>query len=208
MMSIPAQESEPQNYLWLTATPNGLWIALTAPENRDCPAWLKSAVESSVGKPSATTTASRTNSPVRVVLRGLGATPSPEAAKKKEESVKNALQKNGIQQVEFADRIGVDFEIPQGKDAGTLPQPGERIAVKVKPHVATAEEIAKQKALREKQKQNERERGDIIRDFPNAITCELKPTDTGLKLSILFEEAYFQWFAKAAQHTLEEANEQ
>ncbi len=55
-----------------------------------------------------------------------------------------------------------------------------------------------------KTEQQERERGGILRDHPNAIHTELRPTSTGLKVSVSFEEAYFRWYASMLAHSLEE----
>ena len=48
------------------------------------------------------------------------------------------------------------------------------------------------------------ERGDLLRDLPNAIRLELRPTDTGMKFALSFEEAYFRWFAAYIKHSIEE----
>ena len=50
----------------------------------------------------------------------------------------------------------------------------------------------------------ERERGEILRDRPNAIRIEALPTATGLKLNVTFEEAYFHWYAAMLKHSLDE----
>ncbi len=48
-------------------------------------------------------------------------------------------------------------------------------------------------------------RGDILRDLPNAVHLDVTPTATGAKLSIRFEEAYFQWFATYVKDSIEES---
>jgi hypothetical protein len=45
-------------------------------------------------------------------------------------------------------------------------------------------------------------RGKILRDFPNAIHCGIRPTETGVKLSVVFEEAYFHWFAAVVNDSM------
>jgi len=41
----------------------------------------------------------------------------------------------------------------------------------------------------------ERNRGNVLRDLPNGIQCEMVPTDTGIRLRVTFEEAYCHWWA-------------
>lgn len=48
-------------------------------------------------------------------------------------------------------------------------------------------------------------RADILRDKPNAVRLELQPTDRGAKLRIIFEEAYFHWFAAFMKAAVDEA---
>lgn len=50
----------------------------------------------------------------------------------------------------------------------------------------------------------EQARGDLLRDLPNAIHCELIPTETGVRLSLRFEEAYFRWFATLSRDSADE----
>ena len=95
---------------WLAATPNGLWLVLGSPGKSDCPAWFKSAIEASLAKPTAKAAANRSNAPVRVVLRGLGASPSatdstnekPRDAKVTQAAAKG-VELDGTRQFEFVD---------------------------------------------------------------------------------------------------------
>lgn len=48
-----------------------------------------------------------------------------------------------------------------------------------------------------------RVRGELLRDLPNAVKVELKPTETGGKLTVKFEEAYFRWFAAYVRDSIE-----
>ena len=57
-----------------------------------------------------------------------------------------------------------------------------------------------------KESEKERTRADLLRDLPNAVRCGLRPTDTGLKLSLSFEEAYFIWFAALVKDSVEVEN--
>lgn len=50
----------------------------------------------------------------------------------------------------------------------------------------------------------ERARGDVLRDLPNAIHAEVVSSETGVKLKLRFEEAYFHWFAAVARDLAEE----
>lgn len=42
-------------------------------------------------------------------------------------------------------------------------------------------------------------RGRILRDLPNRIRGEVRPTETGIRWTLTFEEAYFHWFASFAK---------
>lgn len=53
--------------------------------------------------------------------------------------------------------------------------------------------------------EREKARADILRDLPNAVHIEVTPTATGAKLSLRFEEAYFQWFATYMRDSVEES---
>ena len=186
-------ESQEPISCWLAATPNGIWLALGSPNNRDCPAWFKSAIEASLAKPTATSKTNRNNAPVRVVLRGLGASPSSPSAtdsaneKPRDAKVTQAAAKgvelDGTRQFEFVDGDG---------NAG------------VKRQKMTAEELAAAKAQHERAEQQERERGDLLRDGSNAIRVELRPTATGLRVRTTFDDAYFHWFATMMKQSLDE----
>ena len=140
--------------LWLAATPQAIWVALSPASAADCPAWFKSAIESSLAKPNRASPASRIKTPFQMTLRGFGAAPS---------------------EAELAQQAEANSKIVQ----------------------ASATEDEEDKA--------ERERGEILRDRPNAIRIEALPTATGLKLNVTFEEAYFHWYAAMLKHSLDEA---
>lgn len=53
--------------------------------------------------------------------------------------------------------------------------------------------------------EREKARADLLRDLPNAVHIDVTPTATGTKLSIRFEEAYFQWFATYVKDSVEES---
>lgn len=199
-MQIPAAEGDPQNYVWVVATPSGLWLALSTPEKPVFPDWCRAAVEASLAKPnSATATVNRSNAPVRVVLRGLGASPSatdsanekPGDAKVTQAAAKGALK---------TEVIGVEFDA----NADVEIVGGGRTVKARKP---TAEELAAAKAQRERAQQQERERGDLLRDGSNDIRVELRPTTNGLRMRTTFDNAYFHWFATMMKHSLDEEAE-
>ena len=199
VMSVPAPEGDPQNYVWVVATPIGLWLALSTPDKREFPEWCRSAVEASLAKSKTTTTASRSNAPVRVVLRGLGASPAAtDSANEKSRDAK--VTQAAAKEAETVKAIGVevdanaDFEIVGGGRTATVRKP-------------TAEELAAAKAQRERGQQQEQERGDLLRDGDNAVRVELRPTANGLRLRTTFDDAYFHWFATLMKHSLDEAGE-
>lgn len=45
-------------------------------------------------------------------------------------------------------------------------------------------------------------RGDLLRDFPNAVHCDFQPTETGARLSFTLEEGYCRWYAKLMADTV------
>ncbi len=198
-MQIPAAEGDPQNYIWVVATPSGLWLALSTPDKPAFPDWCRAAVEASLAKSKPTATVNRSNAPVRVVLRGLGASPSTtDSATEKPRDAK--VTQAAAKEAEKAEVIGVevdanaDFEVVGGGRPA-------------KARKATAEEIAAAKAQRERGQQQEQERGDLLRDGSNAIQVELRPTANGLRLRTTFDNAYFHWFAAFMKHSLDEAGE-
>lgn len=182
--------SEAPCLCWLAATPTGVWLAMSSPQNRDCPAWFKSAIEASLAKPTAKAAANRSNAPARAVLRGLGASPSatdsanekPRDAKVTQAAAKG-VELDGTRQFEFVDGNG---------NGG------------VKRQKVTAEELAAAKAQHERAEQQVRERGDLLRDGSNAIRVELRPTANGLRVRTTFDDAYFHWFATMMKHSLDE----
>ena len=199
VVRIPAAEGDPQNYVWVVATPTGLWLALSTPDKREFPEWCRSAVEASLAKSKPTTTASRSHAPVRVVLRGLGASPSAtDSANEKPGAAKvTQAAAKGTKKTEV---IGVEFDA--NADAEIVG--GGRTVKARKP---TAEELAAAKAQRERAQQLQQERGDLLRDGSNAIQVELRPTANGLRLRTTFDNAYFHWFATMMKHSLDEAGE-
>lgn len=56
--------------------------------------------------------------------------------------------------------------------------------------------------------ENTTDRANILRDFPNAVTFDVRSTDTGIKLQVTFDEAYFHWYAMFCKHSYEEQLEQ
>ncbi len=149
MVTIPAEHS-----IWLVATPSAIWLGFGSSKNETCPECFKSQIAASLAKPAGTAANNRSKSPLQLTLRGLGASPTPDAADP--DSKKPDIQ----------------------PAAGTEPS---------------------------KENEKERSRGDLLRDLPNAVRCELRPTETGLKLSIAFEEAYFLWFAALVKDSTEES---
>lgn len=55
----------------------------------------------------------------------------------------------------------------------------------------------------ERRAEQEKAREGVLRNFPNAIHVDLRPTETGGKLSITIEEAYFQWVAAMLRDSME-----
>ena len=182
--------AEPSSF-WLVATPNGIWLALGSPGNHDCPAWFKPAIEASLAKPKSTTTANRSNAPVRVVLRGLGASPS---------ATDSANEKPRDAKVTQAAAKGVDVDLGGAEKL-------DIVGGGVKPRKMTAEELAAHKAQLERAEQQVRERGDLLRDGSNAIRVELRPTANGLRVRTTFDDAYFHWFATMMKHSLDAEGE-
>ncbi len=177
--------SEEPSSCWLAATPNGLWLAFGSPGNSDCPAWFKSAIEASLAKPTAATTPNRSNAPVRVMLRGLGASPAA-----KDSADDKPDDDNKVTQAAARD-------VPAAK-----PKNGAR---EQKP--LTAEQLAQRAAAeeqRQRRQQQERERGDLLRDGSNTIRVELRPTANGLRVRTTFDDAYFHWFATMLKQSIEE----
>lgn len=173
---------------WLAATPSGLWLALSSPSNHECPAWFKSAIEASLAKPTAKAAANRSNAPVRVVLRGLGASPpATDSANEKPRDAK--VTQAAAKGVDKGEKLGIEIDVVVGG---------------VKPRKMTAEELAAAKAQHERAEQQVRERGDLLRDGSNAIRVELRPTANGLRVRTTFDDAYFHWFATMMQHSLDE----
>ena len=185
VQSLPV--SQEPSFLWLTATPNGIWLVLGSPNNHECPAWFKSTIEASLAKPTATAAANRNNAPVRLLLRGLGASP---AAK------------------DSADDKADDAKVTQAAANDAPAAKPAKGAKERKP--LTAEQFAAQVAAAERQQrqeQLERERGDLLRDGSNAIRVELRPTANGLRARTTFDDAYFHWFATMMKHSLDEPAE-
>ena len=178
---IPAQEGTPQNYVWVVATPSGLWLALSSPDKPELPEWCKTAIVASLAKPTATT--NRSNAPVRVLLRGLGASPpTKDSSNDKPDDAK------------------VTQAAAQAPPAPLPPKD----AKKQKP--LTAEQLAAKARAEERmriEQQQEHERGDLLRDGSNAVRAELRPTDTGLRVRTTFDDAYFHWFASYLKHSLD-----
>jgi hypothetical protein len=175
---VPAAEGEPQNYVWVVATPSGLWLALSTPDKREFPEWCRSAVAASLAKP--TSTASRGNVPVRLLLRGLGASPAA---------------KDSADDTKVTQAAAIDIAVAKKWEVDKVRKP------------LTAEQLAAQAAAAEQQKrqeQQERERGDLLRDGANAIRVELRPTANGLRARTTFDDAYFHWFATMMKHSLDE----
>jgi hypothetical protein len=93
-----------------------------------------------------------------------------------------------IQQVANEERIGVDFEVdasPVAQGSFTLPSP--QVSAEV------MERLTEQMKAREA----------LLRDLPNTIHCEFRPTETGAKLTVTLEDAYFQWFATMVRDQIE-----
>ena len=180
---LPAPESTPQNYVWVVATPSGLWLALSSPDKPELPEWCKTAIVASLVKPTATTTANRSNAPVRVLLRGLGASPPTKDSSNDKPDEAKITQAAG--QAEPA-------SLPPPKPKKQKPLTPEQLAANV-----AAEERARI------QKGQEHERGDLIRDGSNAVRVELRPTETGLRVRTTFDDAYFHWFATYLKHSLD-----
>lgn len=183
LLAIPLPESDPQSYLWVCTTPKAIWVALSSPQKRECPAWFKAAVAESVTKPKGTATAGRSPAPVRVMLRGWGA--SPAARDSGDDNPENAPVIQAAAQAQPA----VKGNVEAGK---TKPLPAQQLVLQVE-----AEQLQRQEQLA-------RERGDLLRDGDNAIQIELRPTSTGLRLRTTFDEAYFRWFALMMKHELDE----
>ncbi len=193
VMSVPAPEGDPQNYVWVVATPSGLWLALSTPDKPAFPEWCRAAVELSLAKPnSATATANRGNAPVRLLLRGLGASPTAEEVARQEAALKQHAEKQN--------KVS-----PVAAEVLPKPLPGKN---NKKP--LTPQELAKQAAEQERQRLQEeqtRERGDVLRDGDNAVRVELRPTDHGLRIRTTFDNAYFHWFAMMMKQSLDEEGE-
>lgn len=195
-MRVPAAEGEPQNYVWVVATPSGLWLALSSPDKREFPEWCRSAVAASLAKPTTTATANRNNAPVRVLLRGLGA--SPPATDSANENPRDAkVTQAAAKGADQGEKFVVDVDLA-GAESNDI------VAGRPKTRKATAEEIAAAKAQHERAEQRERERGDLLRDGSNAIRVELRLTASGLRLRTTFDDAYFHWFATMMKHSLDE----
>ncbi len=191
-----APASEQPAALWMAATPNALWLAVGTSDEGGCPAWFKSALEASLAKPKSTTTVNRSNAPVRVLLRGLGASPSATDSaneKPRDAKVTQAAAKGAEKGEKFIIQ-GVEFDGSDGSDI---------LFEDRKPRKMTAEELAQ----RERGQQQEQERGDLLRDGSNAIRVELRPTANGLRVRTTFDDAYFHWFATMMQHSLDAEGE-
>ena len=187
--------SEAPCLCWLAATPSGIWLAMSSPQNRDGPAWFKSAIEASLAKPTAKAAANRSNAPVRVVLRGLGASPpATDSANEKPRDAK--VTQAAAKGVDKGERFVIDIDLDGAERSN--------IVVGGKPRKMTAEELAAAKAQHERAEQQERERGDLLRDGSNAIRVELRPTANGLRARTTFDDAYFHWFATMMKHSLDE----
>ena len=197
---IPAAEGDPQSYVWVVATPSGLWLALSTPDRPTLPDWCRAAVEASLGKPNtATTAANRGAAPVRLLLRGLGASPAAtDSANEKPGTAK--VTQAAAKEAGKVEVIGVEVNA----NAELEVVGGGRSA---KARKATAEEIAAAKARQEREQQQLRERGDLLRDGSNTIQVELRPTTNGLRVRTTFDDAYFHWFATMMKHSLDEAGE-
>ncbi len=183
-VQVPAPEGTPQNYVWVVATPSGLWLALSSPDKPELPEWCKAAIVASLAKPTATTTANRSNAPVRVLLRGLGASPPTR------DSSSNTPD---------------DAKVTPAAAAQAQPAPLPPNGAK-KQQPLTAEQLAAQAVAHERarlQKEQEHERGDLLRDGSNAVRAELRSTETGLRVRTTFDDAYFHWFATYIKHSLD-----
>ena len=191
-----APASEQPAAFWMAATPNAVWLAVGTSDEGGCPAWFKSALEASLAKPKSTTTVNRSNAPVRVLLRGLGASPSATDSaneKPRDAKVTQAAAKGAEKGEKFIIQ-GVEFDGSDGSDI---------LFEDRKPRKMTAEELAQ----RERGQQQEQERGDLLRDGSNAIRVELRPTANGLRVRTTFDDAYFHWFAMMMKHSLDEEGE-
>ncbi|MDB5346180.1 MAG: hypothetical protein JWP89_4557 [Schlesneria sp.] len=93
-----------------------------------------------------------------------------------------------IQQVANEERVGVDFEVdPRTAAQGSVTLPSPQISAEVIQR--QAEQLKAREAL--------------LRDLPNTIHCEFRPTETGAKLTVTLEDAYFQWFAAMIRDQIE-----
>ncbi|MBC8116676.1 MAG: hypothetical protein H7062_19960 [Candidatus Saccharimonas sp.] len=192
-------ESQEPISCWLAATPNSIWLALGSPSNHDCPAWFKSAIEASLAKPTAKAAANRNNAPVRALLRGLGASPpATDSANEKPRDAK--VTQAAAKGVEKGEEFVIDVDLGGAEKL-------DIVGGGVKPRKLTAEELAVAKAQHERAEQQERERGDLLRDGSNAIRVELRPTANGLRVRTTFDDAYFHWFAMMMKHSLDEQAE-
>ncbi len=194
-----APASEQPAAFWMAATPNAVWLAVGTSDEGGCPAWFKSVLEASLAKSKPTTTVNRSNAPVRVLLRGLGASPpATDSANEKPRHAKvtQAAAKGVEKGEEFVIDVDLDEALKNGFDVGG-----------VKPRKMTAEELAAAKAQQERVEQQVRERGDLLRDGSNDIRVELRPTANGLRVRTTFDDAYFHWFATMMQHSLDEEGE-
>jgi hypothetical protein len=93
-----------------------------------------------------------------------------------------------IQQVANEERIGVDFEV----DAKPVAQGSFSVSTaQISPEVL------------HRQAEQTKAREALLRDLPNTIRCEFRPTETGAKLTVTLEDAYFQWFAAMIRDQME-----
>ncbi|MEK6259976.1 MAG: hypothetical protein AABP62_15250 [Planctomycetota bacterium] len=186
-------ESHEPGACWLAATPNGIWLAVSSPKNPDCPAWFKSTIEASLAKQTAPTATNRSNAPVRLLLRGLGAS---SAEQDSAEEMAALITQAAANDVQVANKVEAAV--------------ANKVEAVKKQKPLTAEQLAALAAAKEQQRrqqEQERERGDLLRDGSNAIRVELRPTANGLRVRTTFDDAYFHWFAMMMKHSLEEQAE-
>lgn len=111
----------------------------------------------------------------------------------------------------FRSQVAASLAKPAGAAAGARNKSPVQLMVRGLGASVPANSIQQVGATDQNAKENSpdeirtQERGDLIRDLPNAVRLELRPTDTGLKFSLSFEEAYFHWFAAFVKHSIEES---
>ena len=169
--------------LWLAATPRAIWLGFGSNKSGECPDWFKTQIAASLAAPSSV----RSKSPFQMTLRGLGTSSESEV-----QQVGNFQPADGSA---LPPGVELELAVPAGDAAAPVAQ-GEFTfqPVQIPPEVL------------EKQAEQLKARVALLKDLPNAIRCEFRPTDTGAKLTISFEDAYFHWFAAMMRDSIE-ANE-